>query len=102
MATELERQRPPSRQYRKSGAPDVRFFDADMRKSSAIDAMMTAVAAWGGADILVNNAGNPRHDKSCRSDPASVGRHHCCKFVGGVRHHAARAASNGSAPITVV
>lgn len=42
---------------RKSGAPDARFFDADMRSPSAIDAMMAAVEAWGGADILVNNAG---------------------------------------------
>jgi 3-hydroxybutyrate dehydrogenase len=42
---------------RKSGAPDARFFDADMRNPSAIDAMMAAVAAWGGPDILVNNAG---------------------------------------------
>lgn len=42
---------------RTSGAPDARFFDADMRNPSAIDAMMTAVADWGGPDILVNNAG---------------------------------------------
>ena len=42
---------------RKSGAPDARFFDADMRSPPAIDAMMAAVEAWGGADILVNNAG---------------------------------------------
>ena len=56
LATELEAEAAVEA-IRKSGAPDVRFFDADMRKSSAIDAMMTAVAAWGGADILVNNAG---------------------------------------------
>lgn len=42
---------------RKSGAPDARFFDADMRDPSAIDAMMATVADWGGPDILVNNAG---------------------------------------------
>jgi 3-hydroxybutyrate dehydrogenase len=42
---------------RKSGAPDARFFDADMRDPSAIDAMMAAVADWGGSDIVVNNAG---------------------------------------------
>jgi len=40
-----------------SGAPEARFFDADMRSPSAIDAMMEAVDAWGGPDILVNNAG---------------------------------------------
>jgi 3-hydroxybutyrate dehydrogenase len=39
------------------GAPEVRFFDADMRDPDAIDAMMDDMAAWGGADILVNNAG---------------------------------------------
>lgn len=40
-----------------AGSPDTRFFDADMRDVAAIDAMMQAVADWGGADILVNNAG---------------------------------------------
>jgi 3-hydroxybutyrate dehydrogenase len=45
---------------RKSGAPDARFFDADMRNPSAIDMMMSAVAAWGGPEILVNNAGIQR------------------------------------------
>ncbi len=40
-----------------AGAPDVLFFDADMRDVAAIDAMMDAVVEWGGADILVNNAG---------------------------------------------
>ena len=40
-----------------NGAPDARFFDADMRSPSAIDRMMAAVEAWGGPDILVNNAG---------------------------------------------
>ena len=42
---------------RTSGAPDARFFDADMRNPSAIDRMMADVADWGGPDILVNNAG---------------------------------------------
>jgi 3-hydroxybutyrate dehydrogenase len=42
---------------RKAGAPDVRFFEADMRRPAAISAMMDAVADWGGTDILVNNAG---------------------------------------------
>lgn len=40
-----------------AGSPETRFFDADMRDIPAIDAMMQAVAGWGGADILVNNAG---------------------------------------------
>jgi 3-hydroxybutyrate dehydrogenase len=43
-----------------AGAPEVRFFDADMADPAAIDAMMDAVADWGGADILVNNAGIQR------------------------------------------
>jgi 3-hydroxybutyrate dehydrogenase len=45
---------------RAAGAPETRFFDADMRDPAAIDAMMDAVAAWGGADVLVNNAGIQR------------------------------------------
>lgn len=40
-----------------AGAPEARFFDADMRDPDAIGAMMDKVEAWGGADILVNNAG---------------------------------------------
>ncbi len=40
-----------------AGAADARFFEADMRDPGAIDAMMDAVAEWGGVDILVNNAG---------------------------------------------
>lgn len=40
-----------------SGAPDARFFAADMRKPDEIAAMMNAAIAWGGPDILVNNAG---------------------------------------------
>ncbi len=42
---------------RAAGAPEARFFDADMRDVAAIEAMMAAVAEWGGPDILVNNAG---------------------------------------------
>lgn len=42
---------------RRAGAPDVRFFGADMRDAAAIEAMMREMAGWGGADILVNNAG---------------------------------------------
>jgi 3-hydroxybutyrate dehydrogenase len=40
-----------------AGAPEVRFFDADMRDPDAIDTMMDEMADWGGTDILVNNAG---------------------------------------------
>jgi 3-hydroxybutyrate dehydrogenase len=45
---------------RKSGASDARFFEADMRNPSAIEAMMAAIAAWGGPYIVVNNAGIQR------------------------------------------
>lgn len=40
-----------------AGAGDVRFFAANLMEPEEIDALMAAVAAWGGADILVNNAG---------------------------------------------
>ncbi|OOY21166.1 3-hydroxybutyrate dehydrogenase [Thioclava sp. DLFJ5-1] len=43
-----------------AGAPEVKFFVADMADPAQIDAMMDAVADWGGADILVNNAGIQR------------------------------------------
>ncbi len=42
---------------REAGAPEARFFDADLTDAAAIDAMMDEVAAWGGCDVLVNNAG---------------------------------------------
>jgi 3-hydroxybutyrate dehydrogenase len=45
------------RTIREAGAPDARFFDTDMRKPVAIEAMMESVSSWGGPDILVNNAG---------------------------------------------
>ena len=44
-------------QMREAGAPEARFFDADMRDVAAIETMMSEVDFWGGADILVNNAG---------------------------------------------
>ncbi|TNF16063.1 MAG: SDR family NAD(P)-dependent oxidoreductase [Rhodobacteraceae bacterium] len=49
-----------TRRLEAAGAPEVRFFDADMADPAAIDAMMDSVADWGGADILVNNAGIQR------------------------------------------
>jgi len=42
---------------RKAGAPDVRYFDANLMDPAAIETMMDQLADWGGADILVNNAG---------------------------------------------
>ena len=45
---------------RASGAPETRFFAGDLRDPAAIEAMMDAVAEWGGADVLVNNAGIQR------------------------------------------
>ena len=44
-------------EVRDAGAPEARFFDADLRDVAAIETMMADIAAWGGADILVNNAG---------------------------------------------
>ena len=41
---------------REAGAPDVRFFDADLRDEAAVDAMMEQALDWR-TDILVNNAG---------------------------------------------
>jgi 3-hydroxybutyrate dehydrogenase len=41
-----------------AGAPEVHFFDADLTRPEAVDAMMDGALAWGlGLDILVNNAG---------------------------------------------
>lgn len=40
-----------------AGAPDVKFFPADMREPKQIKQLMQDVLAWGGIDILVNNAG---------------------------------------------
>lgn len=43
-----------------AGAPEVRFFDADLRDGAAIEAMMSEIARWQSLDILVNNAGIQR------------------------------------------
>jgi 3-hydroxybutyrate dehydrogenase len=40
-----------------AGAPEAKFFDADMRDVAAIEKMMADIEDWGGIDILVNNAG---------------------------------------------
>lgn len=40
-----------------AGAPEARFFEADVRIPQAVESMMDSVLAWGGPDILVNNAG---------------------------------------------
>jgi len=40
-----------------AGAPEARFFNADLRDIDAINEMMLALDEWGGVDILVNNAG---------------------------------------------
>ena len=55
------------RTMREVGAPDARFFGADMRKPNAIEAMMESVISWGGPDILVNNAGIQQTPASLRS-----------------------------------
>ncbi|MFC2967151.1 3-hydroxybutyrate dehydrogenase [Acidimangrovimonas pyrenivorans] len=44
-------------ELRAAGAPEAKFFDADLSDPDRIAAMMQRVADWGGADILVNNAG---------------------------------------------
>ncbi|MDJ0820419.1 MAG: SDR family NAD(P)-dependent oxidoreductase [Paracoccaceae bacterium] len=56
---------------RQAGAPEVRFFDSDMRDVDAIVAMMGEVAEWGGADILVNNAGIQKTVSLAEADAAT-------------------------------
>ena len=46
----------------KAGAPDVRFFEADMRKPEQIKILMKEVNEWFSIDILVNNAGIQKTD----------------------------------------
>ena len=53
-----------------SGAPEVRFFDADLRDVAAIDAMMDEIDAWGGVDVLVNNAGIQKTASLADVEPA--------------------------------
>ncbi|MBV7410531.1 3-hydroxybutyrate dehydrogenase [Maritimibacter sp. DP1N21-5] len=42
---------------KEAGAPDAKFFGADVSNPDAIRAMIEEVEAWGPIDILVNNAG---------------------------------------------
>ncbi|RMH39359.1 MAG: SDR family oxidoreductase [Alphaproteobacteria bacterium] len=39
------------------GAPQAKYFHADLRDPAQIEEMMEGVRLWGGADIIVNNAG---------------------------------------------
>ena len=77
---------------REAGAPDARFFDADMRKPAAIKVMMDSVTAWGGPDILVNNAGIQQTASIAEVTQGG-------EPVGGVPHNAACAAGNGNTRI---
>ena len=54
-----------------AGAPDARFFSADMRDVVAVETMMADVAAWGGPDILVNNAGIQKTVSFAEADAAT-------------------------------
>lgn len=63
--------RAAARLLRETGAPEVRFFEADMRDVDAVAQMMSDVAAWGGADILVNNAGIQKTVSLAEADTAT-------------------------------
>ncbi|UES58593.1 SDR family NAD(P)-dependent oxidoreductase [Roseibium aggregatum] len=54
-----------------AGAPDARFFAADMRDVAAVETMMADAAAWGGPDILVNNAGIQKTVSFAEADAAT-------------------------------
>lgn len=56
---------------RAAGAPDARFFAADMRDVAAVETMMADVDAWGGPDILVNNAGIQKTVSFAEADVAT-------------------------------
>lgn len=43
-----------------AGAPDARFYDADLSDVDALCAMMDDLEGWGGVDVLINNAGIQR------------------------------------------
>ncbi len=56
---------------RAAGAPEARFFDANVRDVAAIDRMMDDLASWGGVDILVNNAGIQKTVSLAEADAAT-------------------------------
>lgn len=58
-------------QVRAEGAPEARFFDADMRDVEAVEQMMRDMADWGGVDILGNNAGIQKTVPLAQADKAT-------------------------------
>ena len=56
---------------RDAGCGDARFFEGDLRKPEAIEALCDAVGAWGDVDILVNNAGMQRTVTIAEADAAT-------------------------------
>jgi 3-hydroxybutyrate dehydrogenase len=56
---------------RAAGAPEARFFGADLRNVSEIEQMMAELADWGGVDILVNNAGIQKTVSLAEADAAT-------------------------------
>jgi 3-hydroxybutyrate dehydrogenase len=54
-----------------AGAPEARFFGADVRDVQAIEALVAAVQDWGGIDILVNNAGMQKTASLAELDAAT-------------------------------
>ncbi|KUF09665.1 SDR family NAD(P)-dependent oxidoreductase [Pseudoponticoccus marisrubri] len=58
-------------ELRAAGAPETRFFEADMRDTGAIERMMAALEDWGGVDILVNNAGIQKTVSLAEADAAT-------------------------------
>lgn len=54
-----------------AGAPETRFFDADMRDANAVAVMMAEMDAWGGTDILANNAGIQKTVSLAEADAAT-------------------------------
>jgi 3-hydroxybutyrate dehydrogenase len=54
-----------------AGAPEVCFFDHDLRDEAAIDALMDSVARWGDVDVLVNNAGIQKTVPLAEATPAT-------------------------------
>lgn len=59
-------------EMRQAGAPEARFFDANLKHVTQIDAMMDALEEWcGGVDILVNNAGIQKTGALAEIEPQS-------------------------------